>query len=82
MNSMYLDDIIDAQNHLEWLLSDPSNLLKTDEEFEEFLSLSDNINDLTGFLNVCNKNELYRWSAKIHSKIIKLQNENSILHRE
>lgn len=78
---MYIENILEAEKHLEWLLSDPSNLLETDEEFEEFLALSDDINDLQGFLNACNKAEIYEWSAKIYFKILKLKNENSVFYR-
>ena len=70
---MYIDDLEDVEKHIQWLLDDPSNLLSNDEEFNEFLSLSDDISDLTGFLNVCNRNELYEWSAKIWYKIKKLK---------
>lgn len=69
---MYIEDIENNENHLQWLLDDPSNLLSTDAEFEDFLSLSDDKKELQAFLNVCNKNELYEWSSKIYSKILKL----------
>jgi len=70
---MYLYEFEDAERHLEWLLSDPSNLLSNDQEFDEFLSLSDDITDLEAFKKVCNKNELYEWAAKIHYKINNLK---------
>lgn len=75
---LYFNDLEAAEKHLEWLLTDPSNLLSNDKEFEEFLSLSDDINDLEAFKKVCIKNELYEWSAKIYYKILKLKKDEIV----
>mgnify|MGYP001386839785 CR=1 FL=1 len=74
----YFNDLEEAEAHLTWLLSDPTNLISTDKEFDEFLSLSDDINDLEAFKRVCDKNELYEWSAKIYYKILKLKKDEIV----
>lgn len=66
----YLYD--DLEEIYQVLLEHPDKLLSSEEEFNEFLNLPASKEDLICFKNVCLKNELYEWAAKIHRKILNL----------
>lgn len=54
-------------------LINPSNLFNNIEEVRDFISLSDNIEELEAFNNACLNEELYEYCQVINTKINELR---------
>ena len=55
------------------ILINPSNLFDSVEEVLDFISLSDNIEELEAFLLECQKEELYYYCQVINTRINELR---------